>query len=141
MKTNNQHEGDLAHIAPRLSKIKKENSFEVPAGYFDTLPHVIQDICIQQTKQKVKSPAWYYFLLKPKFGMRVAMLAIALFFGTRFYHKQLLLKAPEDITQVYLSELDENAMVENIVDNDKQKENDKIEDYLIENQVDINDLK
>ena len=53
MDNENKHieDEDLENIAPSLSKLKKENNFNVPANYFEELPTQIQER-ISQTNSK-----------------------------------------------------------------------------------------
>lgn len=87
MKTNDKIKKELEELAPKLSKLQKENPFEVPHNYFEKMQ--------AEVLEKVKTPAiesaqspWDVFLEKmqrwwapkPIFALAGTALLVALFF-------------------------------------------------------------
>lgn len=77
MKYNIDEFDNLEELAPGLSKIKKENPFRVPDGYFDKLPMIIQE---KITKTKSVSIWEQFFLLlkQPKYSVSLAVATMAI---------------------------------------------------------------
>ena len=57
----------LKEHAPLLVKIEKKNEFQVPNGYFDSLPSIIQERCIESNRiaisEKLDRFKFYLFRL------------------------------------------------------------------------------
>jgi hypothetical protein len=139
-----------------LSDVKKENPFTVPADYFDYLPARIQER-IQQTSIR---ESWLSKLLEKLFSPKLAFaFSITLVVAVIGIY---LLQHPADVTgnKMQLSELNKKDITETANDFDESylidelsistsanpsnnavsdKQN-NIEDYLIDNKVDVNAL-
>jgi len=77
MKYNLDEFDNLDELAPGLSKIKKENPFRVPDGYFDKLPNIIQEKIIKPNTVSV----WEQFFLlmkQPKYSVSLAVATMAI---------------------------------------------------------------
>ncbi len=77
MKYNLDELDNLDELAPGLSKIKKENPFRVPDGYFDKLPNIIREKIIKPNTVSVWEQ--FFLLLKqPKYSMSLAVATMAI---------------------------------------------------------------
>ncbi|MFH1319143.1 MAG: hypothetical protein ABII90_00620 [Bacteroidota bacterium] len=56
---------DLKDLSPTLSKIEKHNPFKIPKGYFDSLPTIIQNRCIEIEKGKPIRGLWLQNIFTP----------------------------------------------------------------------------
>ena len=67
---------ELKNIAPNLSKVKKENFFRIPDGYFEEFPgKLMERIGRQGERQKVLPP--YRRLFKSQFAIAAAIVVFA----------------------------------------------------------------
>lgn len=83
MKEKNNIKDDLIDdLAPQLSKIGKSNGFEVPEGYFEELPYVLQHKCVIPIKEKKIG-----LILKPIYIVQYSLFALFLFLGVYFLIK------------------------------------------------------
>lgn len=151
MKTEEPEE-ELNNLAPRLFRLDKKRSFEVPEHYFDSLPAIVQEK-IQQQKKGI----WYETLLqtflKPQVSF-VLIILVLLAYGSIYYiqkqhnssgQRELALSL-EDYKNAYsLEEIDENILIDEIDSFDEipaeEFLNDtEIDNYLIDNSADLNQL-
>jgi hypothetical protein len=66
------------HISPKLSGLKKEPPFKVPAGYFDDFPARMQQRLNQEKQQLSKSKPRVIDFLKPALGLAAGFAAVFL---------------------------------------------------------------
>lgn len=135
---------EIKNEAPLLSNIPKYNPFDVPAGYFDELPALVQQRCIHE---KARTPLidWLLFIIRPRFALPVlSVLVIA--FGGIYYVNNTVVKTETAATTEEISiddqlqNIDETMIIEALTAQATietgDTENDRIVDYLLENDVD-----
>lgn len=136
---------ELKEEAPILISIPKYNPFEVPAGYFDELPSIIQEKAATREKDTLSLKEWIIQLLKPNFVFPVAVIIIIAIAAIHVVDKQQPLK--KDFTADFSLEdqlyaIDESLLVDLLSKNDSKKDiaqssiDDRISTYLIDNNVD-----
>lgn len=158
--TNNDE--DLRDLAPTLSKIEKHNPFKVPKGYFDSLPTIIQNRCIEIEKGKPIRGLWLQniftpviqklTLLNPKIAIPVSTAIVIIIVGIYFFtslpsslqieDNASLLSfnqlSGEEIASVLESDngysIDEYLIVEALLDKEKEEE-----EYAASNPENIDD--
>lgn len=156
MENNDNIRDELKDIAPNLLKIKRKNSFSVPDDYFETLPNIIQERCIQIKKESVWS-IFFKYLLKPQYSLSLALVIAVLALGIQRFgvnesdyraaapNKEIFITAEDLSNSYYINEFDENMLVENVTLNvstlkytkNTKTELENIENYLIENNTDV----
>jgi hypothetical protein len=67
-------------FSPILPSSAKENPFVIPDGYFDELPSIIQDRCINLKNKKTFSFQWKYIITKPQYIISLFLVLIAVAF-------------------------------------------------------------
>ena len=124
---------------PELHKAGSRSPFEVPEGYFDTLPGQIRD--------RMHQPAPVKILTMPRLAVAACVAAVLV---TGFYYLSDVGSVPqtsqiqitdEHIEEAgYLSLMDEDMILESISHEvlDSLQEETIFNDYLIENRTDIN---
>lgn len=135
---------DLKNIAPKLSKIKKENPFSVPDNYFNELPMQIQE---RVRQKRVFYPAVLIELLKkPAYALSFSLLLLLIIiipFTISTYNSKLsnsqIAYQDFDITDIEYFEINEELLIEAISaeefdENELIEEtNDEMMDYIINN--------
>ena len=134
----------------QLLLIDKKETFEIPEGYFDGLAHKIQDRVNQ--KQEVYEPVWNW---KPtaKWSLALVTACFCIYLGTTLFNEnisQTEALSSNDIKQslnTQVNTIDESVLIEQVdVDDieaaetnaDSKENNAAIENYLIDNNVDVN---
>lgn len=145
-KLQNRIEGyeELKDTAPILSSIPKYNPFEVPAGYFDELPTLIQERC-NATKQQSNPLEWLFVFLRPRFAVPALSVLLIAFLAIRYYGDNQLPadQLAEEISfEEQLQTIDESTIIEALTgdasEEESKNEEEKIVDYLLENNIDLN---
>lgn len=135
---------EVKDMAPLLSEIPKYNPFEVPTGYFDELPTLVQEKC-NATAQSLNPFGWLLVLLKPRIVVPVfSLLLIAflsiLYFGDNGMPQDQL--AEENSIEEQLQHIDESMIIEELTadasSEEEVSEEEKIKDYLLDNNIDLN---
>ena len=138
---------ELRTEAPLLSEIPKYNPFDVPEHYFDELPAVIREHCIQQKKD-----GWIdklILLFRPGFvipSMMVITLFVACFYYFNNPSKESVKTeiAEENTIEEQLQNIDEatilDALTAEVTSENPDTESDHIVDYLIDNNIDETSL-
>ena len=80
---SNYNSKELRELAPTLSKIEQQNSFQVPDSYFDTLPTIIQERCIE--KKRPMLPEWLQLILNPRVLAPVLIVIVLVSIGINFF--------------------------------------------------------
>jgi hypothetical protein len=176
-------DNELRKMAPRLSELKRENSFKVPdeyfdslsrsiqqqiqslpdfektadknhfkvpEGYFDSLPTTIQQRIIDGKKKRI---SWGQIVdgifFKPKFILALASAALLVVFSVKYFSRAITVQpvvaeiSVSDLSNsTYLADIDESLLADVVaVQTTSGGEKDaSLEDYLIENNIDINQL-
>jgi hypothetical protein len=134
---------ELRIEAPLLSSIPKYNPFEIPVGYFDELPTIIQQKCIN-TKTDISLPAWFKMLFRPTFAIPVICVILIAFAGIHYFSKT---EAPETLFTEELSideqlqDIDETTLIDALADasvneTEADPEEETIKEYLMDNNID-----
>ncbi|MCK5822612.1 MAG: hypothetical protein KAG95_01315 [Bacteroidales bacterium] len=138
---------DLSKIAPNLSKIKKENNFNVPDNYFDDFPSIVQERISKKSSTFISK--FLFLILKPQF---IAAFSIVVIFFVSYSifnsHKETNILSSNDVAEYFeqnQTDYDENLLIDVIVndpniDISNNSDNDVIIDYLIDNDIDYSTL-
>ena len=140
---------EIKNEASFLSEIPKYNPFEVPKDYFDYLPSKVQENIIK-AKTSNTFVEWLLLLIKPRFAFPFVITILIAVAGIRFMNNNAALPstevAEEISTEEQLYNIDEATIIEsvNAGDNTDTKvpttEDTAIQNYLIDNNVDENNL-
>ena len=138
-KLDNSEDDELRPEAPKFFGIEKRNNFEVPEGYFENLPHLIQERCVEVSKKRSWLEVVLAYLLQPRIALTsICLLVVSCAAGILLY-----LNSPkastEDTLSFYMNELDETSIVESVTQDNSSAETQEdkaIDDYLINNNVD-----
>jgi disulfide oxidoreductase YuzD len=133
--------------APILSNIPKYNPFDVPVGYFDELPTLIQQKCINRPA-KFEWREWLAAIIKPNFAipvLSVLLIASAAIYYTEKNEKQIEKPVAEEINiDEQLQNIDESTIIDALAETNNESinenDNEKIMNYLLENNVDETNL-
>ena len=136
---------------PNLEKTNPGVSgFEIPGGYFDSLPGIIQQRIADHKKKNIFEK-WIVIFLQPKYSLSLATFIILLIFGLKYFTKSTQTESSNDplsynemINSGYISELDESILIDILEDENKNenvKEDNSLEQYLIDNDIDISQLE
>ena len=139
------------NAVPDLERMKKDNPFFVPPGYFDSLPSTVQQRIIDRKKQNNVFGEWISIAFRPKYTLALASIIILLFFGIRYLTTPAI---PENLEKYitledlqnfsYVAELDENMLIELLEQQNKNnvlEEDKSIEQYLIDNGIDVSQIE
>lgn len=140
---------ELKNEAPVLANIPKYNPFEVPADYFDYLPGRVQHTIIK-SKSTVSLSEWLHLLIKPRFVLPFLVTVLISFSGIKYMNSISTLPqneiSEEITTEEQLLNIDETTLIESVSigetnDNIRaSNEETSIQNYLIENNIDENNL-
>ncbi len=142
---------ELNKIAPNLSKIKKENVFRVPDGYFEEFPgKLMERIGRQGERQKVLPP--YRRLFKSQFAIAAAIVVFAVlgYLSIRYFvpdgvNRKLSPQEIAEYMEYYASDLDEELYYE-VLDEIEAEETadheyeDLVIDYLLDHDIDYQSI-
>jgi hypothetical protein len=131
--------------APLLSSIPKYNPFDIPAGYFDELPSIIQELTIaDQPRTSLKE--WLLQLIKPNFAIPVAVTIIIAIAAINVINNQVQQPGIDATADLSLEEqlypIDETTLVDLLSNNNEENNtsqvsgDENIADYLLDNNVD-----
>lgn len=134
---------DIKDTAPVLTSIPKYNPFRLPAGYFDELPGIIQNRCAVPAKDNAIFE-WLYLIIKPRFIFPVLTVLLIAFAGIKYSSdrsSQPLTSIADEINiDDQLQAIDETTIVDALAETSStaagDSENDRIVNYLIENNID-----
>ena len=140
---------------PVFEEITAANPFIVPENYFEGLPlDIIKRIEVSQSK-KFSLAGLLAQVMRPKFSLTLITACFALLICIRFFEKPILLNVAQITAEVSISEsdvlgeVDENTLMnvaaeENAsvikVTNNKSAGDKSVEDYIINNNIDISDI-
>ena len=147
----NDHD-DLKKHAPWLTKIEKRNEFQAPDGYFDSLPSIIQERCLESSRSAISEKLerfrfYFYRLVIP-----VSFAAIIIFFGLNYLNPA---DVDNDLTAEEISiileedvsiSIEETLLIEILMENESAQsaefadEDEDIIDYLIDNDIDLSSI-
>jgi hypothetical protein len=136
---------------PDYEKTAAKNAFKVPEGYFDSLPTIIQQRIIDEKSKRVN---WGEMIdaifFKPKFVLALASVALLVVFSVKYFNRPISVQPAvaevsysELSNSIYLAEIDESILADALAvqTNSDDEQNDvSLENYLIENNIDITQL-
>jgi len=137
---------------PDFDKSAVVNPFSIPEGYFEQLPLAISNAIEEQKNSVFSLRAFFAILLRPRVTVAFASLLLIFILSVRFFTKEITISAPtsefsmQDLnnSQV-LDELDESTLIDLLAeqnqDNSAEDQNENIEQYLIDNDIDISQLE
>jgi hypothetical protein len=136
------------HIqAPFLSNIPKYNPFDIPVGYFDELPGIIQEKCLNKNF-KTEWREWLALIFRPGFAIPVLTVFLIAFSAIYYLQKnESVIEKPvaEELNiEEQLQNIDEFIIVDALADAGNEpineSENEKIKNYLLDNNLDETSL-
>jgi hypothetical protein len=139
---------ELKLMAPVLAAIPKYNPYEVPENYFDELPTLVQEKANQQTV-KFSILEWLLLFIKPRVLVPVCSIALIAFLGIKYITNTAQLPVVEIAEETTIEEqlytIDEATIIEKLtadatIQNEGATEEDNIENYLLENNLDESNL-
>jgi hypothetical protein len=139
---------ELKTEAPILSTIPKYNPFETPCDYFDELPTHVQ-LHIINNKPVIALVEWLLLLIKPRFVLPVLTVTIIAIAGINLTNKNAGTASTQTIEETSLEEhlytIDESTIIDAVASNvstqNPSEDDNSIENYLIDNNIDELALK
>jgi len=149
----NEIKAELEAIAPTLSKIKRDNPFEVPEGYFENLPRLVSDR-IKEHSTSHTVPIRTLVVRWTAIAASIALIAAVAFVLNNntapTVNTDLALLDAEEIAEALVSDgayaVDEEDLVEMLIEEDEfyagdeESSSDDIIDYLIDNDIDLSTI-
>lgn len=141
---------DVKFVAPVQVNIEKMNPYSVPVNYFEELPYIIVERCTKtQTESKLATLIAY--IQNHKLSLTLVAAAVAMFIAVKFAPTDSPIRervgatiTAEDISNSnYLLDIDEAFIIEQLEEQDdleKKNKSSEIENYLIENNVDVSTI-
>lgn len=140
---------ELKNIAPKLSGIPKKNNFDVPSGYFDSLPEKIQNKIEANTNKGFSYNGLLRFL-KPQIVLVAGMSLFAI--ATYFIIKMSVSEDPkkteivavttipeqteDELTTYCLNNMDEKMLIDAFIEEENRNESipeDELLEYIADN--------
>ena len=81
MKKSKDEHINFEEFAPELNKIKKQNSFKVPDGYFEELPTAIQEKVLTKSKGISIFEQFLILLKQPRYSLTTGLAFILIIIG------------------------------------------------------------
>lgn len=140
---------ELKDIAPGLADVPKKDSFTVPENFFEKFSVIVSDK-VQAQKNKSWLDVLMQSVLKPVYALPVV--AVIAFGSYKYLQPTNPVATTEAVVTVedlsqdeIISQLDENIITDEVADlttedNTTSSETSDIENYLIDNNTDINTL-
>jgi hypothetical protein len=136
---------------PDFEKTAAREHFKVPEGYFDSLPTIIQQRIIDEKKRGINwGEVVGSIFFRPKFALAFASVAILIVFSVKYFNRPISVQpmtveiSASDISNsTYLADLDETLLAEAVASHivvSEEHSDASLEDYLIENHIDISQL-
>lgn len=137
---------------PDFEKSAVVNPFTVPQDYFEKLPFAVSQAVEQSQHASFSLRTLIAQFKRPSVSLAFASLALVLFISIRFFSREIIIQAPdsgltvEELTHsVSLDELDENMLIDLLAEQNQDAsvndQNQNIEQYLIDNDIDITQLE
>ncbi len=132
---------ELYKIAPKLSKIEKKNSYQVPDGYFDTFPQRLQERL--HPEKEVSFAEKLIILIKPHVTLAtmmvgvfiIAFFAIHLFTSENINNIETVNTGMADMLEYELNEMDEISLMEMLAADEEVEVTTYEEDAYIEEAI------
>lgn len=136
---------------PDLEKLNKANPYQVPDDYFDSIPSAVQQRIIEEKNKKRFFRGWASISFRPAYALALVVVVVLVAFGIRFFTKPSDLQAPENYfsleeiqNSACFAELDEAAIVDVLEQQNKNtttEDDNSLEQYLIDNNIDISQIE
>lgn len=142
MNTNDNIQDELKELAPQLSKLKKENPFEVPAHYFQQLPgKVMEQVEPQGTASWWQTldthiQTWLDSWLKPRYMMPAFAMMLILIAGGHLFNLFTTTNGSGQLTIVTMEDIPEEALEEYVYAYVDEYDLAMLEDYSMTQQID-----
>ena len=135
---------------PDFEKQATQNPFLAPEGYFESLPSTIQQR-ISDTRNRNTIGNRIAFIFRPQLSLATAALVIIIIAGILYITRPTVVTAPDNFLSCeevknssYLGDIDESMVIEVLEQQQKSntvKEDNSLEQYLIDNDIDISQLE
>ena len=130
---------------PDFNKHSIINPFNVPDGYFENLPSIVsENILIRKSKLEL----WLSSIQRPRIAIPIAFATIIILAGLFFYKQSSVSNLPvqeltaEDLSNSsYIQSIDEDFFVDVLAGQTIDNSNESIEQYLIDNNIEINQIE
>lgn len=136
---------DQINTLPDFSKNAKVNPFIVPDSYFENLPTIVSENILNR---KSKLELWLSSIQRPRIAIPIAFATIIILAGLFFYKQSSVSNLPvqeltaEDLSNSsYIQSIDEDFFVDVLAGQTIDNSNESIEQYLIENNIEINQIE
>ncbi len=141
----------LKNIAPNLSKIKKENVFRIPDGYFEEFPgKMMERINHQEERQQVVHPVRRLIRSPLTIAASIVVFAVLGYLSVRYLmsdgiNQQLSSQEIAEYIEYYASDLDEGVYYEVLdemapEETEDQEYNEIMIDYLLDQGIDYQSI-
>ena len=133
---------NLETFVPKLTKVRKENPYRVPEGYFDSLPSRVQAFCKEHEVNK--QPVYWLVSVKTQLAFAAGIcFFVFLGFTGYFYSKQvnilerndyikIVLESGTEFDEIQLHEAVTNGIKKDVV---KKPMNDELMEYLLNTNI------
>lgn len=133
--------------APLLHSLSNESPFNVPDGYFESLPTLIETRIAEEKKGKIVSI--FRLVLQPKYAVAACLVTFALVTAVLYNRThetppvEILLSYDELSASVYFNDINEELLVEELSSLGISSDNSslELENYLLENTNDLSTLE
>jgi hypothetical protein len=135
---------------PDVEKMSRENVFNIPDRYFDSLPSSIHQRIADEKKKSIFEE-WIAIVLEPKYSLALATFIILAIFGIKYFTRPVVVESPDNMLSYadvrnsgFITEMDESTLVDMLEqenNNDTLKEDSGMEQYLLDNDIDISQLE
>ncbi len=130
---------------PDFNKHSIINPFNVPDGYFENLPSIVsENILIRKSKLEL----WLSSIQRPRIAIPIAFATIIILAGLFYYKQSSVSNLPvqeltaEDLSNSsYIQSIDEDFFVDVLAGQTIDNSNESIEQYLIDNNIEINQIE
>ena len=136
---------DQINTLPDFNKNAQINPFAVPDGYFENLPSIVSENILTR---KSKLELWLSSIQRPRIAIPIAFATLILLAGLFFYKQSSVSNMPvqqltaEDLSNSnFIQSIDEDFFVEVLADQTSDNSDESIEQYLIDNNIDINQIE
>lgn len=140
---------------PDFESVSSENPFQVPAGYFESLPTIIQQRIVENKSKKISIGEWIAEVFSqpaPKYALAFASIILVIVFSTKYFTRTVKvdyvdqqIPDSEQLDAFYLQQVDESTLAEVYSEEftattTTDSQNQGIENYLLDNDIDINSI-
>jgi len=136
---------------PDFERTSPENPFRVPEGYFDSLPGTTRQRILEGKEKQSIFGEWISTVLRPKVSLPFATLIVLIISGIVYFKRPTVLTVPDNSltceeikTSSCIEDIDETMLIEVLEQQQNSgnvKEDKSLEQYLIDNDIDISQLE